>query len=65
MIFPLPAVADPREHPAALCAIIAAVAEGDLTPLEAEALARLLGQHLQAVETADLATRIAKLEENL
>lgn len=41
-----------------------AAAEGRITPSEASALAGLIDTHRKAIETADLAERIAKLEED-
>jgi len=39
------------------------VAEGDLTPGEAAALSKILDSYTRAVELADLAERVAKLEQ--
>lgn len=60
--FAMPAIAAPRDHPAALAAVLSAVAAGELTPSEGEAFARILAEHRRAVETADLETRLAALE---
>ena len=40
-----------------------AAAKGRITPCEAAALAALVEGHRKALETADLAERVAKLEE--
>jgi hypothetical protein len=46
-----------------MAAIMRGVAEGDLTPAEAAALSKILDSYTRAVELADLAERIAKLEQ--
>jgi hypothetical protein len=45
-----------------LDATLAAVASGEITPDEAESLARLLQEQRHQIETADIDNRIAKLE---
>lgn len=60
--FDLPKVECAADHPAALAAIMEAVASGDLTPTEGQALAAMLAEHRKAIETADLETRVAALE---
>ena len=44
---------------AAIGAIVDAVASGELTPTEAEALSRLVENFAKAIEVSDLAKRIA------
>lgn len=61
-MFELPALNGAQDHPAAIAAVIAAVASGDLSTSEAEGLCRILGEHRKSIETADLETRIAVLE---
>lgn len=63
--FDLAPLAGAGDHPAALASILAAMAAGDLTPTEAQAIAALLKEHRAAVETADLAERIDTLEQRL
>ena len=46
-----------------LASIVRGVAEGELTPGEAAALSKILDSYTRAVELADLAERIAKLEQ--
>lgn len=56
----------PMEHaadlPRALGAVAAAVAAGTITPDEGQAVAAVLDAQRRAIETADLAARIAALE---
>lgn len=60
--FAMPPVGEAKDHPAALAAVLGAVAAGELTPSEGEAFARILAEHRRAVETADLERRLAALE---
>lgn len=60
--FSLPPIAGPQDLPAALAAIAAAVAAGELTPGEAAACANLIEKTRQAHETVDLENRILELE---
>lgn len=59
----LPAIATPGDLVVALGAIAEAVAGGSITPEEAQAVASVLEAQRRAVETADLAERIERLEE--
>jgi len=59
----LPAIESATDIPAVTNALLEAVANGQLTPSEAAALAALVEGHRKALETADLAERVAKLEE--
>ena len=59
----LPPMQTAADLSAAMSSILAAVAAGQLTPSEAAALAGLVETHRRAIETAELAERIAKLEE--
>ncbi len=47
----------------AMARVLAAVASGDLTPSEGQAMAALIEAHRRAVETAELEARIAALED--
>ncbi|MFM2149844.1 MAG: hypothetical protein RLZZ187_2150 [Pseudomonadota bacterium] len=58
----LPPVRDVADLPDALAAVTAAVAEGDLSPEEGQAVAALLEAQRRVLETADLAARVAALE---
>jgi hypothetical protein len=44
-------------------AIASAVADGELTPMEAAELSKVLDCYTRAVETADLAARLVRLEQ--
>jgi hypothetical protein len=58
----LPPVRSAADLPAALGALAGAVAAGEATPEEAQALAGLLEAQRRAIETAELAERVAALE---
>lgn len=60
----LPAITGAKDHPAVIASIFDAVAAGDLTAAEAQALSAVLEQHRRAVETADILARLEALEEN-
>jgi hypothetical protein len=60
--FDLPKIGDAADHPAALAAIMSAVAAGTLTPMEGQSLAAMLAEHRKAIETADIDARLAALE---
>jgi hypothetical protein len=62
LLFDLPPVAGAADHPAALAAVLAAVAAGDLTPAEATAFAAVMEHHRRAIETAEIITRLEALE---
>jgi hypothetical protein len=48
----------------AICCITQAVGNGDISPSEGEALARIVDIHAKAVELAEFEKRLAALEEN-
>jgi hypothetical protein len=60
--FGLPSVADAESTRSAFDAVIRALAEGEVTPEEAEAISRVLELRRRAVETTELEERIAALE---
>lgn len=62
VVFELPPIDGANDHPAALASIMAAVAGGNLTPTEGQALAAMLAEHRKAIETADIEARLAALE---
>jgi len=62
--FKLPSFAGAADHPPVLAAIMKAVAQGDLTPSEGQAMAAMLAEHRKAIETADIEIRLAALEAN-
>lgn len=61
--FSLPPIDGPADLPRAVLALMEAAARGDLVPGEAVQLAGVLEQYRRQTETADLAARIAALEE--
>ena len=60
--FDLPPVVSAADAVQASAAIVAAVATGELTPDEAQAVASVVEIQRRAIETAELAERIAALE---
>ncbi len=60
--FKLPAFSGAADHPPVLAAIMKAVAQGDLTPNEGQAMAAMLAEHRKAIETGEIETRLAALE---
>ncbi len=58
----LPEVRTAADTTAALGAVVAAVADGTLTPDEAQSVAAVLEAQRKAVETLELERRIAALE---
>jgi hypothetical protein len=59
----LPLMESAADLPAAMAAILAACAAGELTPSEAIALAGLVETHRKSLETSNLELRIAALEQ--
>lgn len=59
----LPVMDNAASIPAAMSSILAACAAGELTPSEAASLAGLVETHRRALETSELETRIAALEQ--
>ena len=62
MRFTLPAVATAADSVAAMGAIVAAVAAGELTPCEAGELSAILAAFAKAIETRELEERVSALE---
>lgn len=62
--FHLPPIASAADIAGAMGAITQAVAEGALTPGEAEAVARIVDILLRAIETSDFDRRLQALEDN-
>jgi len=62
--FRLPRIDGPADIARAMGAVTAAVAQGALTPGEAEALAQVVATFMQAIETSDFAHRLEALEED-
>ena len=61
----LPKITEPQQASAATASILEAVAQGCITPEEAELLARTVQIHVQIIETQDLARRVAELEKRI
>ncbi len=60
--FELPKIESAKDVSAASAAIVAACANGELSPEEAAALMRLLEAHVRMLETSELEARLAALE---
>jgi hypothetical protein len=63
IVFSLPAVSEAQNVSAALASVVRGVAEGHITPGEAESLARVLETQKRVVELEALAERVAQLEK--
>lgn len=61
----LPAIEGPSDCARAQAEVLQAVAAGNLLPGEGESLATLIEQQRRSFETADIAERLAALEEKL
>ncbi len=61
----LPEVRSAKEVPVAIGAVLASVAEGQLTPSEGQALASMLETQKRAIETAELEQRVEAVEAAL
>jgi len=59
----MPAIESASDLPGAVAALLAAAAGGDLTPGEAEKLARLVGETGRAIELHEIEQRLRALEE--
>jgi uncharacterized protein DUF5681 len=62
--FELPPLNTPADAVAASATIVAAVAAGDLTPMEAAQLSKVVHGYVQAVELHDFEKALAKLAED-
>ena len=60
--FTLPIIEGPAQAATAMAAVLKAAADGELTPMEAGEIAKLLDVYVRTVETNDLAKRIEQLE---
>lgn len=63
--FSLPPIESAEDLPKASGALLAAVAEGEITPAEAAELARLVETHAKAIEVNELEARLAELEDRM
>jgi hypothetical protein len=61
----LPEITDASDLPKITGALLAAVAAGEIGPSEAATLAKLVDVHRGALEIADIAERITKLEKEV
>lgn len=63
--FDLPEVTKADDLPGAIATVARQVAEGGISPDEGTAIVSLLEAHRKAIETSELASRVAALEERL
>jgi hypothetical protein len=63
--FALPPLEKPADSVAATATLVAAVAEGELTPSEAAQLAKVIEVHVRAIETKVFDERLASLEKEV
>jgi hypothetical protein len=61
--FELPILEHAGDAVSALAAIAKAVADGDLTPMEAAELSKVIDGFVRAIETTELADRLDRLEQ--
>jgi hypothetical protein len=61
--FMLPPIDKPAALTRATHALMQGVAAGEITPSEAAELSKLVDAHVNAIKTADLAERLARIEE--
>ena len=61
--FSLPPIRSPADLATAMGAVAAAVAEGALTPTEAEAFARVVDTFMRAIDASDFERRLQALED--
>jgi hypothetical protein len=62
LAFALPPIGSPADAATAMGALLKATADGELTPLEAGEVAKLVDTYIRTVETNDLTKRIEQLE---
>ena len=63
--FPLPPLEKAADTVAAVTRIVAAVADGELTPAEAAELAKVIDIYLRSLETTGFEERLTRLETAL
>lgn len=61
--FDMPRIETVEDSVKAAAAIASAVADGDLTPMEAAELSKVVDGYTRAVETADFSARLERLEQ--
>jgi hypothetical protein len=62
VMFELPTITSAADAVKASAALVAAVADGDLTPAEAGELGKLIEAYVRALEATDFAARLENLE---
>src|SRR5690606_14112426 len=65
LTFDLPEVKTAEDLPDAVAAVTRQVAEGEISPDEGATVVTLLEAHRKAIETSELAARVAALEERM
>ena len=58
----LPPITNPADAVTVLAAITTAVSDGDITPMEASELSKVVDSYTRAVETRDIVARLDRLE---
>ena len=58
----LPPIASPADAVTVLAAITSAVSDGEITPMEASELSKVVDSYTRAVETRDIVARLDRLE---
>ena len=61
----MPAINSVEDAKTASAALLSAVADGSITPSEAAEIGKLIDAYMKAVETAEVLTRLEKLEQRL
>ena len=61
--FALPTIESPEQAANAMAAVLSAVAGGELTPMEASEIAKLVDVYVRSVETNELSKRLERLEK--
>ena len=62
VLFTLPPLVTAKDAASASAALLEAVARGDLTPMEAGELSKLVANHIEALKAYDFEERLAKIE---
>lgn len=62
--FDLPKIETAEDAAKATGAILSAVASGEVTPIEAEAVSKIVETHLKALECSEFEARLSALERN-
>jgi len=63
VFFELPTMKDAKDAVSASASIVAAVASGDLTPMEASELGKVVDSYARTLQAAEFEERISKLEK--